>query len=49
MKIWINGEKVADYTDDKLSTRGQIAFQVHSGGPTEVRFRDIRLTVPTVR
>jgi putative membrane-bound dehydrogenase-like protein len=45
IKIWINGEKVADLTDDKMSRRGLIAFQVHSGGPTEVRFKDIKLEV----
>lgn len=45
VKIWINGEKVADYTDEKLARRGLIGFQVHSGGPTEVRFKDLRLTV----
>ncbi len=45
VKIWINGELVCDYTDDKLAKRGQIAVQVHSGGPTEVRFKDIKLEV----
>ncbi|MBX3399819.1 MAG: DUF1080 domain-containing protein [Gemmataceae bacterium] len=45
IKIWINGEKVADLTDDKMSRRGLIAFQVHSGGPTEVRFKEIKLEV----
>jgi len=45
VKIWINGELVADYTDDLLAKRGQIAVQVHSGGPTEVRFKDLKLEV----
>jgi Domain of Unknown Function (DUF1080) len=45
VKIWINGELVCDYTDDKLAKRGQIAVQVHSGGPTEVRFKDVKLEV----
>lgn len=45
VKIWINGELVADYTDEKLARRGLIGFQVHSGGPTEVRFKDINLEV----
>ncbi len=45
VKIWINGELVCDYTDDKLAKRGQIAVQVHSGGPTEVRFKDLKLEV----
>ncbi|QEL16099.1 PVC-type heme-binding CxxCH protein [Limnoglobus roseus] len=45
VKIWINGEKVADYTDEKLAKSGLVAFQVHSGGPTEVRFKDIKFEV----
>ncbi len=45
IKIWINGEKVADLTDEVMSKRGLIAFQVHSGGPTEVRFKEIKLEV----
>ncbi len=45
VKIWINGQLVADYTDEKLAKRGQIAVQVHSGGPTEVRFKDLKLEV----
>jgi putative membrane-bound dehydrogenase-like protein len=45
VKLWINGEKVADLSDEKLAKRGLIAFQVHSGGPMEVRFKDIKLEV----
>jgi putative membrane-bound dehydrogenase-like protein len=45
VKIWINGQQVADYTDDKLAKRGQIAVQVHSGGPMEVRFKNLKLEV----
>jgi putative heme-binding domain-containing protein len=45
VKIWINGNLVCDYTDEKLSRRGVIGLQVHSGGPTEVRFKDIKLEV----
>jgi putative membrane-bound dehydrogenase-like protein len=45
VKIWINGELVCDYTDDKLAKRGQIAVQVHSGGPTEVRFKELKLEI----
>jgi putative heme-binding domain-containing protein len=45
VKMWINGELVCDYTDDKLARRGQIAVQVHSGGPTEVRFKELKLEV----
>ena len=45
VKIWINGELVCDYTDPQLSRRGVIGLQVHSGGPMEVRFKDLRLEV----
>ncbi len=45
IKIWINGQQVADLTDEQMSRRGLLAFQVHSGGPTEVRFKDIKLEV----
>ena len=45
VKIWINGQLVTDYTDEKLSKRGLVGVQVHSGGPTEVRFKDIKLEV----
>jgi putative heme-binding domain-containing protein len=49
VKMWINGELVCDYTDEKLAKRGQIAVQVHSGGPTEVRFKDLKLEVVGVK
>ncbi|HEY2910704.1 MAG TPA: family 16 glycoside hydrolase [Gemmataceae bacterium] len=45
VKIWINGNLVCDYEDAKLSRRGVVGLQVHSGGPTEVRFKDIKLEV----
>jgi putative heme-binding domain-containing protein len=46
VRISINGNICCDYfNDDKLARRGLIAFQVHSGGPTEVRFKDIKLEV----
>ena len=44
VRIWINSELVCDHkNDDKLARRGLVAFQVHSGGPTEVRLKDIKL------
>jgi putative membrane-bound dehydrogenase-like protein len=45
VKIWINGNLVCDYDDPKLSRRGVIGLQVHSGGPTDVRFKEIKLEV----
>jgi putative membrane-bound dehydrogenase-like protein len=45
VKAWINGNLVFDYDDPKLSRRGVFGLQVHSGGPMEVRFKDLKLEV----
>ncbi len=45
VRIWINGNLCADYEDDKLARRGVIGLQLHSGGPMEVRFKDVKLEV----
>jgi uncharacterized protein (DUF736 family) len=45
VRIWINGQLCTDYTDDKLARRGVIGLQIHSGGPMEIRFKDLRLEV----
>jgi hypothetical protein len=36
-----------DLDDEKLARRGLFAFQLHSGGALEVRFRGIKLEVLT--
>lgn len=41
----INGELCVDLDDPKGAGRGIIALQLHSGGATEVRFRNMVLTV----
>lgn len=41
----INGKTCVDLEDPKGAHRGIIAFQLHSGGKTEVRFRNIQLKV----
>ena len=41
----INGQKCVDLLDPKGANRGIIAFQLHSGGATEVRFKNIELEV----
>ncbi|MDR3634225.1 MAG: DUF1080 domain-containing protein [Isosphaeraceae bacterium] len=41
----LNGKPCAELDDPSGAKRGVFAFQLHSGGPTEVRFRDIRLEV----
>jgi putative membrane-bound dehydrogenase-like protein len=45
VRTWINGQLCVDLDDPKLARRGVIAFQIHSGGPMEVRFKDIKLEV----
>jgi hypothetical protein len=45
VKTWINGKPCVDLDDPKISRRGLFAFQIHSGGPMEVRFKDIKLEV----
>jgi hypothetical protein len=41
----INGLTTVDYRepDDKIARDGIIAVQVHSGGPMEIRFKDMRI------
>ena len=45
VRIWINGNLCTDYEDDKLARRGIVGLQLHSGGPLEVRFKDVKLEV----
>lgn len=44
VQAWINGQPCFDRDDPQLSRQGVLALQLHSGGPTEVRFRNLRLT-----
>ena len=43
IQLWINGIQTVDYTenDDKIPQRGVIGLQIHGGGPSEVRYKDI--------
>jgi putative heme-binding domain-containing protein len=45
VKTWLNGQPCVNLTDEKLSKKGLIGLQVHSGGPIEVRFKDLKLEV----
>ncbi|MDQ3623765.1 MAG: DUF1080 domain-containing protein [Verrucomicrobiota bacterium] len=40
--VWLNGEKVSEYTDPKYSGPGPIGLQVHGGLKMKVEFRNIR-------
>ncbi|MFT7516248.1 MAG: alkaline phosphatase D [Myxococcota bacterium] len=42
IQTWVNGVPVCDYRDDALSS-GIIAFQVHGGGVTDIKWRDIKI------
>jgi hypothetical protein len=41
--VALNGNKVAEIDDDKAAKSGIFGLQVHSGGPTEVRWKDLKL------
>lgn len=43
VQSFINGQPCVDLDDPPGARRGIIAFQLHSGGPTEVRFKDIEV------
>jgi putative membrane-bound dehydrogenase-like protein len=43
VRTTLNGHVTTDLDDPQGARRGQIALQIHSGGPTEVRFRNLRL------
>jgi putative heme-binding domain-containing protein len=45
LRTYINGELCVDLDDPKGARRGVFAFQLHSGGPTEVRIRNVKLEV----
>jgi putative heme-binding domain-containing protein len=45
VRTWINGKPCVDLDDPKMSRRGIFAFQIHSGGPMEVRFKDLKLEI----
>jgi putative membrane-bound dehydrogenase-like protein len=47
VRTWLNGEPCVDLSDPSGARAGIVAFQVHSGGPTEVRFRNLRLELVT--
>jgi hypothetical protein len=45
IKTFLNGKPCVDLDDPKGARRGIFAVQLHSGGPMEVRFKDIKLEV----
>ncbi|UUO08020.1 DUF1080 domain-containing protein [Blastopirellula sp. J2-11] len=45
VKTFLNGQPCVDLQDDKGAKQGVFALQLHSGGPTEVRFRNFQLEI----
>ncbi|MCH5376792.1 MAG: DUF1080 domain-containing protein [Planctomycetes bacterium] len=45
IQTWVNGNLCVDFDDPEGELEGVIAFQVHSGGPTKVEFKDLELKV----
>jgi putative membrane-bound dehydrogenase-like protein len=45
IQTFLNGKLCVDLDDPKGKRRGIFALQIHSGGPTEVRFRNLKLEV----
>jgi putative membrane-bound dehydrogenase-like protein len=45
IKTILNGHLCVDFNDPPGAKRGIVAFQIHSGGKMEVRFKDIKLEV----
>lgn len=43
IRTYINGKLCVNLNDPGGASRGIFAFQLHAGGPTEVRIRDVRL------
>jgi hypothetical protein len=45
VQLWVNGLKTVDYheTDPDIERTGIIALQIHSGGPLEVQFKNLRI------
>jgi hypothetical protein len=45
IQLWINGQPTVDYTesDQGIEQNGLIGLQIHGGGPSEARYKDIRI------
>ncbi len=45
VRTWLNGNLCVDRDDPEAARRGLIGLQLHSGGETEVRFKNLKLTL----
>ena len=46
VQTWINGQKCVDLDDPQGARQGVIALQLHSGGATEVRYKNLQVSLP---
>jgi hypothetical protein len=49
VRTYINGKLCVDVDDARISRRGIFGLQIHGGGSMEVRFKDLKLEVPSGR
>ncbi|WP_437185400.1 PVC-type heme-binding CxxCH protein [Planctomicrobium sp. SH668] len=42
-QLYLNGQKTAEVNDPQAARKGVIGLQIHSGGPMEIRFRNLEL------
>lgn len=49
IRTYINGKLCTDLNDPQGAKSGILAFQIHSGGPMEVRFKDLELRLDPPR
>lgn len=47
VQTFINGQKCVDLDDPQGARQGVIALQLHSGGATEVRYKNLQVSIPT--
>ena len=40
--VWLNDQKVAEFTDEKYKAAGPIGLQIHAGLEMKVEFRNIK-------
>lgn len=43
--VWINGQKAAQYTDEKFAGAGPLGLQIHGGLKMKVEYRNLRAAV----
>jgi hypothetical protein len=44
--VWLNGEKVTEYTNAKYAGEGPIGLQIHGGLKMKVEFKNVQVATP---